>query len=160
MLNFAFPLFLSDVSGSEVLVIFLFVLIFFGSKSIPNMARTLGRTMREIRNASNDLQNEIKKSGLDIKKDLNLSSIIQKTEEEIKQPMDQVFVDIKETIHYGSANLNESAANLNQPVSQEINDSSVSMGELEMKPMDQLSDSTEINNTTKDIDGESSNHNG
>jgi hypothetical protein len=49
---------------------------------------------------------------------------------------------------------------LNQPVSQEINDSSVPMGELEMKPMDQLSDSTEINNTTKDIDGESSNHNG
>ena len=75
ILNFAFPLFLSDVSGSEVLVIFLFVLIFFGSKSIPTMARTLGRTMREIRNASADFQNEIKKSGLDVKKDLNLTSV-------------------------------------------------------------------------------------
>ena len=63
--NAILPLFLSDVSGTEVLVIFLFILIFFGSKSIPTMARTFGRAMREVRNASADLQNEIKKSGLD-----------------------------------------------------------------------------------------------
>jgi sec-independent protein translocase protein TatA len=95
--NAIIPLFLSDISGTEVLVIFLFILIFFGSKSIPTMARTFGRAMREIRNASADLQNEIKKSGLDVKSDLNLSAIIQKTEEEIEQPLDQVMVDIKET---------------------------------------------------------------
>jgi hypothetical protein len=80
------------------------------------MARTFGRAMREIRNASADLQNEIKKSGLDVKNDLNLSAIIQKTEEEIEQPLDQVMVDIKETVHYGSANLNEAASNLNETI--------------------------------------------
>lgn len=108
------PLFLSDVSGTEVLVIFLFILIFFGSKSIPTMARTFGRAMREIKNASADLQNEIKKSGLDVKNDMNLSAIIKKSEEEIQQPLDQVMVDIKETVHYGSANLNEAADNINK----------------------------------------------
>ncbi|MBM3451741.1 MAG: twin-arginine translocase TatA/TatE family subunit [Bacteroidetes bacterium] len=108
------PLFLSDVSGTEVLVIFLFILIFFGSKSIPTMARTFGRAMREIKNASADLQNEIKKSGLDVKNDLNLSTIIKKSEEEIQQPLDQVMVDIKETVHYGSTNLNEAADNINK----------------------------------------------
>lgn len=108
------PLFLSDVSGTEVLVIFLFILIFFGSKSIPTMARTFGRAMREIKNASADLQNEIKKSGLDVKNDLNLSVLLKKTEEEIQQPLDQVMVDIKETVHYGSSNLNAAADNFNE----------------------------------------------
>jgi sec-independent protein translocase protein TatA len=160
MHNFTYPLFLSDVSGSEVLVIFLFVLIFFGSKSIPNMARTLGRTMREIRNASNDLQNEIKKSGLDIKKDLNLSSIIQKTEEEIRQPMDQVFVDIKETVHYGSANLNEAADNMNETVIQENFEMLESNENSAINPIDQDIDLTESKKSKTDTDGESSNHNG
>ena len=116
IINAILPLFLSDVSGTEVLVIFLFTLIFFGSKSIPTMARTFGRAMREVRNASADLQNEIKKSGLDVKKDLNLSAILQKTEEEFQQPLDQVMVDIKETVHYGSTNLNEAADNLNETI--------------------------------------------
>ena len=80
------------------------------------MARTFGRAMREVRNASADLQNEIKKSGLDVKKDLNLSAILQKTEEEFQQPLDQVMVDIKETVHYGSTNLNEAADNLNETI--------------------------------------------
>lgn len=80
------------------------------------MARTFGRAMREIRNASADLQNEIKKSGLDVKSDLNLSALLQKTEEEIQQPLDQVLVDIKETVHYGSANLNEATDNFNETI--------------------------------------------
>lgn len=157
ILNFVYPLFLSDVSGSEVLVIFLFVLIFFGSKSIPNIARTLGRTMREIRNASNDLQSEIKKSGLDIKNDLNLSSIIQKTEEEIKQPLDQVLVDIKETVHYGSSNLNQTAENLNQT---ENIEPLVSSDKLASNSIDQEINISESSNTKTETDGESRNHNG
>jgi sec-independent protein translocase protein TatA len=136
ILNAIIPLFLSDVSGTEVLVIFLFILIFFGSKSIPTMARTFGRAMREVRNASADLQNEIKKSGLDVKKDLNLSAILQKTEEEIQQPLDQVMVDIKETVHYGSANLNEAADNLNETIPSTIENLG---GETEKYPtMDQV----------------------
>jgi gas vesicle protein len=87
------------------------------------MARTFGRAMREVRNASADLQNEIKKSGLDVKKDLNLSAILQKTEEEFQQPLDQVMVDIKETVHYGSANLNEAADNLNETIPASIENS-------------------------------------
>ena len=65
-------LFLNDIAGSEVMVILIFILIFFGSKSIPGIAKSLGQTMRQIRDASNELQHEIKKSGMDIKKDINL----------------------------------------------------------------------------------------
>jgi sec-independent protein translocase protein TatA len=161
IINFIYPLFLSDVSGSEVLLIFLFILIFFGSKSIPTMARTLGRTMREIRNASADFQNEIKKSGLDVKNDLNLSSIIKKTEEEIDQPLDQIMVDIKETVHYGQVNLDQAAHNLNETIpSKEIveNENNV---EEEQKPVILKSESTvNSKNPNTELNGESGNNNG
>jgi sec-independent protein translocase protein TatA len=93
-------LFLNDIAGSEVLVILVFILIFFGSKSIPGIAKTFGKTMYEIKQASSDLQDEIKKSGLDIKKDLNLTSIIQETVEEVQRPLDQQMVEMDDIITY------------------------------------------------------------
>ena len=96
------PLFLSDVAGSEVIVIVLVVLLFFGSKSVPGIAKTLGQAIYQIRNATNDLQQEIRKSGQEIKSDLNLDSILKETEEALVQPIDQMTTDIDNTIHYGS----------------------------------------------------------
>lgn len=90
----------NDIAGSEVLLILVFILIFFGSKSIPTLARTLGKTIRQIREASSDIQNEIKKSGADIKKDLNLTGIVQETAEDIKRPLDQMAVDLDNSIKY------------------------------------------------------------
>ena len=95
-------LFLNDIAGSEVLVILVFILIFFGSKSIPGIAKTFGKTLYEIKQASSDLQDEIKKSGLDIKKDLNLTSIIQETVEEVQRPLDQQMVEMDDIIHYNA----------------------------------------------------------
>ena len=93
-------LFLNDISGSEVLLILVFVLMFFGSKSIPGLARTLGRTMRQIKDASGELQNEIRKSGVDIKKDLNLTGLIEDTAREIQQPLDQYVSDLDDAVSY------------------------------------------------------------
>ena len=93
-------LFLNDIAGSEVLLILVFILIFFGSKSIPGIAKTFGRTMYQIKQASNDLQDEIKKSGVDLKKDLNLTGLIQETTEEIKRPLDQQMVEMDNIINY------------------------------------------------------------
>jgi TatA/E family protein of Tat protein translocase len=93
-------LFLNDISGSEVLLILVFVLMFFGSKSIPGLARTLGRTMRQIKDASNDLQDEIRKSGADMKKDLNLNGLIEETERDIQQPLDQYVSDLDDAVSY------------------------------------------------------------
>lgn len=91
-------LFLNDIAGSEILLILVFILIFFGSKSIPGIARTMGKTMRQIKDASQDVQNEIKKSGMNIKKDMNLSGIIRETAEDIRKPLDQMAVDVNQAI--------------------------------------------------------------
>ncbi len=93
-------LFLNDISGSEVLLILVFVLMFFGSKSIPGLAKTLGRTMRQIKDASSDLQNEIRKSGVDMKKDLNLTALIDDTARDIQQPLDQYVSDLDDAVSY------------------------------------------------------------
>lgn len=92
-------LLLDDIAGSEILLILVFILMFFGSKSIPGIAKTLGKTMRQIKDASQDIQNEIKKSGGDFKKDLNLdqlhiTKIIKETKAEIEKP----FIEQAKTV--------------------------------------------------------------
>ncbi|MCB0790593.1 MAG: twin-arginine translocase TatA/TatE family subunit [Flavobacteriales bacterium] len=65
------PTLLFDISGGELLVILLFVLLFFGSKGIPDVARTMGRAMRQLRDATDDVQREIRKGASDIQHGLD-----------------------------------------------------------------------------------------
>jgi sec-independent protein translocase protein TatA len=90
----------NDVSGSEIFLILFFVLIFFGAKSIPGLARTLGRTIRQIKDASSDLQKEIRKSSDEMKKDMNLKGILEDTAREVSQPLDQQMSEIENTVRY------------------------------------------------------------
>ena len=93
-------LFLNDISGSEIMLVLVFILIFFGSKSIPGLARTMGRTIRQIKDASNEIQSEIKKSGMDIKKDMNLTGLIDETARDIQRPLDQYASDLDSAVRY------------------------------------------------------------
>jgi len=93
-------LFLNDIAGSEILVILIFILMFFGAKSIPGIARTMGRTIRQIKDASGELQSEIRKSGADLKKDLNLEGLIRETEDEIRVPLDQYTSDLENAVKF------------------------------------------------------------
>jgi sec-independent protein translocase protein TatA len=104
-------LFLNDVAGTEILVIFLVILLFFGSKSIPGIAKSLGRALFEFRNATNEIKQEIKKSSGDVKGDLNLNNLIKDTTEEIQQPMDQVFTDVNHAVHYNLGNREVTSGN-------------------------------------------------
>jgi sec-independent protein translocase protein TatA len=51
------------VGGSEVLLIVLFVLVFFGSARMPEFARGFGKVMREFRKAVNQIKYEIENPG-------------------------------------------------------------------------------------------------
>ena len=95
-----FPLFLNDISGSEILVILLFILIFFGSKSIPSIAKTIGKGLYQVRNATAEIQHEIKNSVSDITTDINIKNILTEKQEELLAPMDQIYSEIENTMHY------------------------------------------------------------
>ena len=120
-------LFLNDIAGSEVLLILVFILIFFGSKSIPGIAKTFGRTMYQIKQASSDLQDEIKKSGVDIKNDLNISSFIKETTEEIQRPLDQQMVEMENIINYNPSKKNNELiieSEIDKPITPKVKNNS------------------------------------
>lgn len=58
-------LLLEGISAGELIFVFLVVLLFFGSKSIPKIARSLGRGMRQLRDASQQIQEDIKSAAFD-----------------------------------------------------------------------------------------------
>ena len=60
-----------DVSGGELMVVILFALMFFGSKKIPELARSLGKGIREIKDASNAVKREIQKGADEVKKEVD-----------------------------------------------------------------------------------------
>ena len=45
--------------GPELLVIVLFAIIFFGAKKIPELARGLGKGIREFKEASKEVKDQI-----------------------------------------------------------------------------------------------------
>lgn len=52
-------MFLSGLGGSEMLIILLIILLLFGAKRIPDLARGLGRGIREFKDASAGIKREI-----------------------------------------------------------------------------------------------------
>lgn len=43
----------------ELLIIALFILVFFGAKKIPEIARGMGKGIREFKDATKEIKNEI-----------------------------------------------------------------------------------------------------
>lgn len=47
------------MGATEIAFIFLIYLLLFGAKGIPSMARTMGSTVRQFRQATDEIQREI-----------------------------------------------------------------------------------------------------
>jgi len=75
-------------------VIVLFILLFFGSKSIPEFARTLGKGMREIKNASDAVKREITDSVKVADSEVQRKRLA--IEEEYKKTLDQIEDETEE----------------------------------------------------------------
>jgi sec-independent protein translocase protein TatA len=58
------------ISGPEIFVILIVVLLLFGSKKIPEFARAIGKGMREFRKATDDIKKEINEDTSELKKDI------------------------------------------------------------------------------------------
>ena len=51
-----------NMGGYEILLILLVILIFFGAKKIPELARGLGRGIREFKDATSEIKDELENS--------------------------------------------------------------------------------------------------
>lgn len=54
-----------NLGGGEIFLILMVVLLFFGSKRIPELAKGLGKGMREFKDAMGGIENEVRKAAND-----------------------------------------------------------------------------------------------
>ena len=59
------------ISGGEIFIVFVVALLLFGANKIPEIARGLGKGMREFKKATDDIKNEINDSSNNIVEDIN-----------------------------------------------------------------------------------------
>lgn len=99
------------IGGGELLFILIMILMLFGSDKIPDIARNLGRIMRQLKNATDELKSEIqssaKESGID-KSSLTggISDEIEKAKQQINNtlnldninPAEQITEPLEKTI--------------------------------------------------------------
>jgi sec-independent protein translocase protein TatA len=52
---------MGSIGGQELFLILLIVLVFFGAKKLPELAKGLGQGIREFRKAAKDVQDEVDK---------------------------------------------------------------------------------------------------
>jgi sec-independent protein translocase protein TatA len=74
-----------EVGGGEILLIMLVALMFFGSKNVPQIARSLGKGMREIRDASNSIKSEIVREAERVKEESGITRELKEVESEIRK---------------------------------------------------------------------------
>jgi sec-independent protein translocase protein TatA len=58
-------------SGGEAILIGVVLLMFFGAKKIPELARGLGQGIREFKDATKEVKTEIQKETDSFKKEIN-----------------------------------------------------------------------------------------
>lgn len=108
------------ISGGEIVMVMLLALLFFGSKAIPDIAKTLGKGMREFRKATNEIKREIDYHSSDFKKDINeISSKVNKEADEIKRKINDNTSDLKKDINEISTEINK------EEIKKDANDQSV-----------------------------------
>ncbi|MBX2951252.1 MAG: twin-arginine translocase TatA/TatE family subunit [Leadbetterella sp.] len=55
-------LFLGSLGGSEIFIILFVILLFFGAKKLPELARGLGKGIKEFKDATKDVKENIEKA--------------------------------------------------------------------------------------------------
>ena len=83
-MNFTYFLF---IGGTEIFFILFIVVMVFGADKIPGIAKGLGKGMRQLKDATEDIKQEIQKSADKQGIDTSFVSDIKKDIEEVKDNM-------------------------------------------------------------------------
>lgn len=61
-------IFLFSLGGPEVFIVIFAILLLFGAKKIPELARGMGKGIREFKDATKEIKDEIEEGGKDVSK--------------------------------------------------------------------------------------------
>ena len=83
------------ISTTEVFFILLVVVMLFGAKNIPDIAKGLGKGMRTLKDATNDIKHEITKSAENNGIDTNITKEVNEELNKVKDDLEQFTGSIK-----------------------------------------------------------------
>ncbi|MBT8186503.1 MAG: twin-arginine translocase TatA/TatE family subunit [Croceitalea sp.] len=83
------------ISGAEIFFIMFIVVMVFGADKIPDIAKGLGKGMRQLRDATDDIKREIQKSADKQGIDTDFTKDIKKEIDEVKKNVEDVTGAIK-----------------------------------------------------------------
>src|SRR3982751_5961607 len=89
-----------NLGGGELFLIVIFVILFFGSDKLPGIAKGLGKAIREINNAKDQIQNEIQNHTSGFKEEVEKHTSQIRTEiDKAGQGLKKQIDDASKTIH-------------------------------------------------------------
>lgn len=83
------------IGTPEVIFILFIVVLVFGADKIPEVAKGLGKGMRMLRDASNDIKSEINKSSDKMGIDTNITKDVQDELNKVKDDLEDFTGSIK-----------------------------------------------------------------
>lgn len=83
------------ISGAEIGFVLFIILLVFGADKVPEIARGLGKGLRQIKDATNDIKSEITKSADKHMKDMDISTDVRKQIDQVKKDVDDVTGPVK-----------------------------------------------------------------
>lgn len=90
-------LFLNYFGTWELLLIMFVILILFGGKGLPSIAKTLSKGMKEVKAATDEIKRDIHESATSIKREMNLPEIENHLNiDELKKPLESINNPVKE----------------------------------------------------------------
>lgn len=83
------------ISGPEIFVVLVVVVMLFGADKLPEIARGLGKGMRQIKDATNDIKREIKNSAEKHDIDIDIASNVRKEINKVTDNFDDFTNPVK-----------------------------------------------------------------
>ncbi|SMP09792.1 sec-independent protein translocase protein TatA [Muriicola jejuensis] len=83
------------ISGAEIFFIMFIVVMVFGADKIPGIAKSLGKGMRQLKDATEDIKQEIQRSAEKQGIDTSITEDIKKEMNQVKKNIEEVSGTIK-----------------------------------------------------------------
>ncbi|MCL6294221.1 Sec-independent protein translocase subunit TatA/TatB [Jejuia spongiicola] len=83
------------ISGGEIAFILFIVIMVFGADKLPEIARGLGKGMRTLKDATNDIKHEITKTAENNGIDTSITKDVKKELDKVKEDLDDFTGSVK-----------------------------------------------------------------
>ena len=90
------------ISGAEIFIILVIVVMLFGADKLPEIARGIGKGMQQLKSATNEVKKEIndsaKKQGIDTEFTRDIQSEVKKIKNKVQDNIDDITGPVKRNL--------------------------------------------------------------